>query len=82
MELPDIIPPFLTCMDSENNELYILHRDEPQYLIWVKQETPLRFILVEYYDQNYSSDEILAHPSLSKAREYAKNILSAGFDKN
>ena len=82
MELPDFISPFLTCMDSENNELYILHRNEPQYLIWVKQETPIRFILIEFYDENYTSDEILAHPSLSKAREYANKILSASFDKN
>jgi hypothetical protein len=82
MELPDFISPFLTCIDKENNELYILHRDDPQYLIWVKQEIPMRFILVEYYDQNYSPEQIMAHSSLASAREYASKILSEGFDKN
>lgn len=82
MDLPAFISPFLTCMDSENNELYILHREDPQYLIWVKQETPLRFILVEYYDDSYTAEEILAHSSLADARKYAKKILSAGFEMN
>jgi len=82
MELPVFISPFLTCIDKENNELYILHRDEPQYLIWVKQEIPMRFILVEYYDENYSAEEIMAHSSLSEARKYASKILSEGFDEN
>ena len=82
MELPDFISSFLTCIDKENNELYILHRDDPQYLIWIKQEIPMRFILVEYYDQNYSSEEIMAHSSLSEARKYASKILSEGLDKN
>lgn len=82
MELPDFISPFLTCLDNDNNELYILHREEPQYLIWVKQETPMRFILVEYYDENYSKDEIMAHSSLAEARKYASKILSKGFDLN
>jgi len=82
MDLPSFISPFLTCIDKETNELFILHREDPQYLIWVKQETPLRFILTEYYDENYSPEEILAHPSLAEARKYARKILSEGFDLN
>jgi hypothetical protein len=82
MELPNFTSPFLTCIDKEYNELYILHREDPQYLIWVKQETPMRFILVEYYDEKYSSEDILTHPSLVEARKYASKILSEGFDEN
>lgn len=82
MDLPTFISPFLTCVDKENNELYILHREEPQYLIWIKQEIPMRFVLIEYYDENYTTEEIMAHSSLSEARKYASNLLSDGFEKN
>jgi hypothetical protein len=82
MEYPLFISKFLASVDRENNELYILHREDPQYLIWVKQETPMRFILIEYYDQNFTAEEILAHSSLSEARVYAKNLLESGFDLN
>lgn len=82
MDLPVKISKFLTSVDRENNELYILHREDPQYLIWVKQETPLRFILVEYYDENYTPEQILAHSSLAEARKYATELLQSGFDVN
>lgn len=82
MDLPEKISKFLTSVDRENNELYILHREDPQYLIWVKQETPLRFILVEYYDDNYTPEQILAHHSLAEARKYATELLQSGFDMN
>lgn len=82
MDLPEKISKFLTSVDRENNELYILHREDPQYLIWVKQETPLRFILVEYYDEKYTPEQILAHSSLAEARQYATELLQSGFDMN
>jgi hypothetical protein len=82
MDLPEKISKFLTSVDRENNELYILHREDPQYLIWVKQETPIRFILVEYYDENYTPEQILAHSSLAEARKYATELLQSGFDMN
>jgi hypothetical protein len=82
MDLPDKISKFLTSVDRENNELYILHRDDPQYLIWVKQETPIRFILVEYYDEKLTPEQILAHSSLAEARKYATELLQSGFEIN
>jgi hypothetical protein len=82
MELPAFISPFLTCIDKATDEMYILHRDEPQYLIWVKQETPLRFILAEYYDENYSAEQIMTHPSLAEARKYVNKLFSEGFEAN
>ncbi len=81
MELPDNISKFLTCIDKEHNEMYIFHREDPQYLIWVKQETPLRFILMEYYTNN-TPEEIMAHPSLAEARIFANDLFSSGFDLN
>lgn len=79
MDLPDKISPFLTSIDKENNELYIFHREEPQYLIWVKPEIPMRFILVEYYNDQLTPDFILAHPSLAEARKYVRALLESGF---
>jgi len=42
----------------------------------------LSIILVEYYDENYTTEEIMAHSSLSEARKYANKLLSEGFDVN
>jgi hypothetical protein len=81
-DLPNFISPFLTCIDKATNEMYILHRNDPQYLIWVKQETPMRFILVEYYDEKIPTDELLAHPSLAEAHKYVNKLFSEGFELN
>ena len=82
MDLPDKISPFLASIDRENKELFIFHREDPQYLIWVKPEIPMRFILVEYYDENLTADEIMLDKSLAEARKYAKELLQSGFDLN
>lgn len=82
MEYPAFISKFLASVDRKNNELYIFHREDPQYLIWVKQETPMRFILIEYYDEKLTGEQILAHPSLAEAKTYAKELIESGFDLN
>lgn len=78
MDLPDFISPFLISIDNKTNKMYVFHRDEPQYLIWVKNEVPMRFILVEYYDDNLSADYIMSHPSLGKARVFINDFFSKG----
>lgn len=77
MELPSFISPFLLSVDKATNEIFVFHREEPQYLVWVKQETPLRFIIVEYYDDNLDPDYVLAHPSLAECRKYVTKLLVA-----
>ena len=76
MELPNFISPFLISIDDATNEMYVFHREEPQYLIWVKQEIPLRFILIEYYDNSLSTDYISAHPSLADARQFINAFIA------
>ena len=83
MDLPDFISPFLISIDKKTNEMYVFHREEPQYLIWVKNEVPMRFILVEYYDDSLAPDYIMAHPSLGEARLFIRDFFSkGGFDLN
>lgn len=83
MDLPDFISPFLISIDNKTNEMYVFHHEEPQYLIWVKNEVPMRFILVEYYDDTLSADYIMSHPSLSNARLFINDFFSkGGFDLN
>ena len=83
MELPNFISPFLISIDTETNEMYVFHRDEPQYLIWVKNEVPMRFILVEYYDDSLTPDYIMSHSSLGQARLFINDFFSkGGFDLN
>ena len=83
MDLPDFISPFLISIDTKTNEMYVFHREEPQYLIWVKNEVPIRFILVEYYDDSLTPDYVMAHPSLGAARLLIRDFFSkGGFDLN
>lgn len=74
---------FLIAIDHKENELYILHREFPACLIHVKQETPLRFIVMDLFDDMENPNDILNMPFVEEAKRfftdyYNENVL----DKN
>lgn len=64
---------FLMTVDPNNKELYILHRQFPACLLWVKQEIPARFILQDLYDEVKNVDEIIGMPFIQEAKDFYKN---------
>jgi len=72
----DFAPPtkdtFLLSVDPINNELYILHRNFPACLIWVKQEIPMRFVIQDLYDEVENNNEILNMPFVQAAKDFFK----------
>jgi hypothetical protein len=73
---------FLICPDEQENELYILHREFPACLIWVKQVTPVRFVVLDLYDEIENPNDILQMDFVQKAKDFYNNIASNSFDKN
>ena len=44
---------FLLCVDKEENDLYILHREYPACLIYIeKDKIPVNFIVFDLYEEN------------------------------
>lgn len=80
----DPISTFLISIDKKTKEMYVLHREEPAYLVHVKQETPLRFILVESYDADWNDERLLLHPSIADLKQYVTKLFSdkENFDLN
>jgi hypothetical protein len=62
-------PRFLFSTDPLKNELYILHRNFPHCLILVKDETPVRFVIVDVYD-NVEVNEILKMDFINDAKDF------------
>ena len=75
-------PKFLFCPDHKNNELYILHRNFPSCLIWVKQEMPVRFIILDLYDDLENEADILNMPFIQEAKEFFSQMVENSMDKN
>ncbi len=73
---------FLICPDATTEELYILHREFPACLIWIKQETPVRFIVMDLYDDIEDVNSILQMPFVQEAKDFFNSIASNSFDKN
>lgn len=73
-KVPDdqISPKFLLSIDHENHELYILHRQFPACLIWIKQKTPVRFIIQDLYDEVENPADILNMPFVEEAKAFYK----------
>ncbi len=65
-----IEPKFMLVVDHENNELYILHRQYPSCLIQVVQETPMRFVIQDLYDDMDNPADILNMSFVEEAKEY------------
>lgn len=81
MQLPEQTK-FLLCPDHKANELYILHREFPACLIWVKQETPLRFIVMDLYDEMENTNDILQMDFVQEAKTFFNEFAANSFDKN
>lgn len=77
-----ISPKFLLSIDHENNELYILHRQYPSCLIWVKQETPVRFIVQDLYDELENPADILNMPFAEDAKAYYREYAEGLYEGN
>jgi transcriptional regulator with XRE-family HTH domain len=77
-----INPKFLICPDAENKELYILHRMYPACLIWIKQETPVRFIVLDMYDELENEADILQLPFVQEAKDFYFKMVENSMDKN
>ena len=74
--LSNEISNFLISIDKTTNEMYVLHRNHPCYLVHVKQETPLRFILIESYDEDWNDERLLLHPSINELKKYVTKLFS------
>ncbi|WP_407324020.1 hypothetical protein R5O24_02685 [Tenacibaculum maritimum] len=72
----DHISKFLISVDKKNNEMYVLHRHEPCYLVHLKQEVPMRYILVESYDNQWQDERLLLHPSINEMKRYITKLFS------
>jgi len=64
---------FLITIDPINEELYILHRQFPACLFWVKQETPVRFIIQDLYDDVENMNEIFNMPFIQEAKDFFRD---------
>jgi hypothetical protein len=80
--MSSINPKFLFSVDPINKELYILHREFPACLIWVKQETPARFIVQDLYDEMENPNDILTMEFVQEAKNFFKNYSSSLFGDN
>lgn len=62
------ITKFLLCIDKENNQLYVMHREFPACLIYVEQtKTPINFVVCDLYEENKKESlEILTSESFKK----------------
>ena len=77
-----IQPKFLLAMDFANSELYIIHRQWPSCLIWIKQETPVRFIVQDLYDDVENPSDILGMLFVEEAKAFYRNYAENFLDKN
>jgi transcriptional regulator with XRE-family HTH domain len=80
---PEIISPkFMLTLDMKNKELYILHRQWPSCLIWVKQEIPVRFIIQDLYDDVDNPADIIGMPFVEEAKQFFRDNATEFLDKN
>lgn len=78
----EITPKFLVCIDKEENQMYILHRLYPACLIQVTQETPVRFVVQDLYDDMDNPEDILTMGFVQEAKDFFKKIVEDGMDLN
>lgn len=68
---------FLIAIDHEDQELYILHREFPACLIHIRQEIPVRFIVMDLYDDIDDPNEILQMDFVEEAKMFYKNYIES-----
>lgn len=62
-------PKFLFAPDEATQSLFILHRQFPACLIEVVQSTPVKFKIVDLYDE-IDKDVLVNHPVLNEAKNF------------
>jgi len=45
------IKKFLLCVDQEDSEIYIRHREYPACLIYVEQSIPVNFVVMDLFEE-------------------------------
>lgn len=70
---------FLPCVNKSTSQLFILHRKYPACLMEVIQSTPMTFRIVDLYDKDIDEDQLLVHPFIEQAKEYARKLYSGSF---
>lgn len=73
---------FLLSIDPVNKELFILHREYPACLIEVRQETPLRFIVQDLFDDMDDPNEILNMSFVQEAKDFFRDYAANIYPKN
>lgn len=74
---------FLIAVDKDTKQVYILHRYFPSCLIWVKQETPIRFIIMDWYEEGEPDlDAILQMPFVQQAKDFFFEQYNDSLDLN
>lgn len=81
MKTPPITK-FLLCPDEINKELYILHREFPSCLIWVKQSLPITFIILDLYDDVENESDIVKMDFVVEAKSFFNNHIENTTEKN
>lgn len=82
LEENEIQPKFMIVVDPHNKELYILHRQYPSCLIHIRQETPVRFIVEDLYDDMENPADILNMKFVEEAKEFYRNYAESFLDTN
>jgi len=82
IENSGILPKFMFTVDPLNNELYILHRQFPACLIHIVQETPVRLIIEDIYDEMGNPADILTMPFIEEAKSFWRSYGQTLTDKN
>ena len=77
-----IDPKFLFSVDPINNELYILHREFPSCLIQVVQETPMRFVVQDLYDEMEDTSKIKDMAFVEEAKIFFRDHAQKLFNLN
>ena len=73
---------FLMCVDHENRELYVLHRETPACLIYVEQDkTPVNFVVFDLYEENQQEaiKILTSEPFKKELRDF---FISQSFNKD
>lgn len=73
---------FLLCPDEENKELYILHREFPACLIWIKQEAPLTFVIQDLYGEVDDTNDILTMSFVQEVKDFFNRFVENSTDQN
>ena len=65
---------FLLCVDGEDKDVYILHREFPRCLIYVEQKTPLNFVVFDFFEDDQNEKKAIEILTSDKFKKDLKNF--------